>query len=436
MVIINNPSRSEWESILTRPSFDFDSLINLTGFIIDEVKKRGDDALRELTMKYDKVDLDDITVSQVELAHAKYEISEELKKAISVAIDNITQFHDAQQPAQINCETTPGVRCWLKSLPIEKVGLYVPGGSAPLFSTVLMLAIPAKLAGCKEIIICSPPDKNGKINSAILYSADVIGIRKIYKVGGAQAIAAMAYGTQTVPKVYKIFGPGNQYVTAAKLKVSLDNVAIDMPAGPSELAVLADETCIPAYVASDMLSQAEHGEDSQVILISNSKKVIQNVIKEIDKQIELLPRKNIAGEALKSSKFILFSNETEMVEMVNEYAPEHLIIAMKNSIKISEKITNAGAVFLGNYSPESAGDYASGTNHTLPTNRNARAYSGLGLSSFMKTISFQEISKYGLFNIGPSVEKMAVTEGLIGHGRSVKIRMMDVAENYHSNLTS
>lgn len=434
MNIIKYPSRNKWNEILSRPSLDIGSLTSSVGHIINEVKNRGDDALREFTQKYDNVLLDDIAVSDVEIAFAKYAVSEDLKKAISVAIDNITQFHAAQQVSPITCETTPGVRCWLKSVPIEKVGLYIPGGSAPLFSSVLMLTIPAKLAGCKEIILCTPPDKDGKIHPAVLYSADIIGVSKIFKLGGAQAIAAMAYGTHSVPKVYKIFGPGNQYVTAAKLQVSLDNVAIDMPAGPSELAVMADESCVPAYVAADLLSQAEHGIDSQVILVSESETIIKNVITEIQKQIKSLPRKSIARESLKNSKFILLSGETEMLEMINEYAPEHLIIAMNNNIEISEKIINAGAVFLGNYSPESAGDYASGTNHTLPTNGNAKAYSGLNLSSFMKKITFQEITKYGLFNIGPSIEKMAITEELEGHTRAVSIRLSDVAENYKSDL--
>jgi len=300
----------------------------------------------------------------------------------------------------------------------------------------LMLAIPAKLAGCREVIMCTPPDRNGKIHPAMLYAAEVTGIDRIYKLGGVQAIAAMAYGTETVPNVYKIFGPGNQYVTAAKLKVSLENVAIDMPAGPSELAVMADDTAVPAYVASDLLSQAEHGEDSQVILVCSSEKIIKEVIKEIEKQIKSLPRKDIAGKALMNSKFILLGNTDEMVEMINEYAPEHLIISMKNYPDVAEKINNAGAVFLGNYTPESAGDYASGTNHTLPTNGNAKAYSGLNLSSFMKSISFQEISTYGLFNIGPSVETMAIAEELSGHSRAVQIRMKDVANNYKKNGVS
>jgi len=436
MKIIKQPSPDKWKEILTRPALEIGSLSSSVATILDEVKKRGDDALREFTLKYDKAMLDDIAVSKVELTFAKHEISDELKKAISVAVDNITQFHAAQKPSDILCETTPGVKCWHKSFPIDKVGLYIPGGTAPLFSTVLMLAIPAKLAGCREVIMCTPPDRNGKIHPAMLYAAEVTGIDRIYKLGGVQAIAAMAYGTETVPNVYKIFGPGNQYVTAAKLKVSLENVAIDMPAGPSELAVMADDTAVPAYVASDLLSQAEHGEDSQVILVCSSEKIIKEVIKEIEKQIKSLPRKDIAGKALMNSKFILLGNTDEMVEMINEYAPEHLIISMKNYPDVAEKINNAGAVFLGNYTPESAGDYASGTNHTLPTNGNAKAYSGLNLSSFMKSISFQEISTYGLFNIGPSVETMAIAEELSGHSRAVQIRMKDVANNYKKNGVS
>ena len=430
MNIIEYPRKVDWNNILARPVIDFKSLTDSISTILSDVRTRGDDALREYTLKFDKVKLDDILVNEDEINYAKNEVSQELKKAILVAQKNITQFHSAQIPAPVSCETTPGVKCWMKSIAIEKVGLYIPAGTAPLFSTVLMLGIPAKIAGCKEIIMCTPPDKNGKIHPAVLYTADVIGIKKIFKLGGAQAIAAMAYGTQTVPRVYKIFGPGNQYVTAAKLKVSLETVAVDIPAGPSEVAIMADDTAIPSYIASDLLSQAEHGEDSQVILVTTSRKIIEEVSIEIEKQINILPRKNIALKALQNSKLILMENRDDMVELMNDYAPEHLIIAMANYIEIADKITNAGAVFLGNFSPESAGDYASGTNHTLPTNGTAKAYGGLNMNSFMKKITFQELSKYGLFNIGPSVELMAEAEALEGHKRAVEIRLNGLTKYY------
>ncbi len=430
MNIINYPLKEQWKNILIRPVINFEALTNSVEKILIEVKNRGDAALKEYTLKYDKAELNDFAVTENELKHAQDEINDELKKAINVARNNITQFHTAQIPVTITCETTPGVKCWQKSIPIEKVGLYIPGGTAPLFSTILMLGIPAKIAGCREIIMCTPPDKNGKIHPAILYTADLIGIKKMYKLGGAQAIAAMAYGTETVPKAYKIFGPGNQYVTAAKLKVSLENVSIDLPAGPSEVAVMADETSVPAYIASDLLSQAEHGEDSQVVLVSTSKKIIDEVSLEIEKQLEILPRKEIAKKALANSKLILMNNVDEMIELINDYAPEHLIIAVENYNQIAEKIISAGTVFLGNFSPESAGDYASGTNHTLPTNGTAKAYGGLNLNSFMKKITFQELSKYGLFNISSSVEAMASAEELIGHRRAVEIRMNGTAKNY------
>lgn len=432
MNIISYPSKEQWKNILIRPVINFEALTNSVEKILTEVKSRGDEALKEYTLKFDHVDLTDFIVTEKELVHARNQISEELKKAINVARNNITQFHTAQMPVTITCETTPGVKCWQKSIPIEKVGLYIPGGTAPLFSSVLMLGIPAKIAGCREIIMCTPPDKNGDIHPAILYTADIIGIKKIYKLGGAQAIAAMAYGTETVPKVYKIFGPGNQYVTAAKLKVSLGNVSIDLPAGPSELAVMADESSVPAYIASDLLSQAEHGEDSQVVLVTTSKKIIDEVSAEIEKQLEVLPRKTIAKKALENSKLILMSDVDEMIELINDYAPEHLIIAMNNYNLIADKITNAGTVFLGNFSPESAGDYASGTNHTLPTNGTAKAYGGLNLNSFMKKITFQELSKYGLFNISSSVEAMANAEELVGHSKAVEIRMNGTAKNYNN----
>jgi histidinol dehydrogenase len=432
MRIIQFPAKNQWKEILARPVIDFQSLSNTVGSILLDVKERGDQALIEYTEKFDKVKLVDIAVSAAELSTAKNEISEELKKALKMASDNISIFHKSQIHDSASCHTAPGIRCWQKSLPIEKVGLYIPGGTAPLVSTVLMLAIPAKLAGCNEIILCSPPGRNGKIHPAIIYAANLLGITKVFKIGGAQAIAAMAYGTETVPNVYKIFGPGNQYVQSAKLKVSLENIAIDMPAGPSEVAVMADDSAIPAFVASDLLSQAEHGIDSQVILISTSESLVNEVKKEVALQLKNLPRKEIAAMALENSKLILVKDDETMVEMMNEYAPEHLIIATKNYNELVNKIVNAGSVFLGNFSPESAGDYASGTNHTLPTNGNARAYSGVNLDSFTKKITFQELTNYGLFNIGPAIEAMADAEELYAHRMAVQIRMNTVSKNYNN----
>ena len=420
---ILNPPKSKWDKILERPHFDYDPLMKEIEEILFNVKDNGDKALKEYTSKFDKVNIDTFQVSKVELKIAKHEVSKALSKAIDVARSNIELFHKAQLSNTISRETTPGVRCWQKALPIEKVGLYIPGGTAPLISTVLMLAIPAKIAGCSEIVLCTPPGKDGKIASPIIYAADLLGIKKIYKVGGAQAIAAMAYGTESIPKVYKIFGPGNQFVTAAKLKVSLENVAIDMPAGPSELAIIADRTCNPEYVASDLLSQAEHGPDSQVILVSKSESFLDLVDKEVEKQLKDLPRKEIAREALSKSKMILMRNDDEIIELINEYAPEHLIIMCENFADMSERIKNAGSVFLGKYSAESAGDYATGTNHTLPTNGTAKAYSGITTSSFMKTISFQQLSSYGLFNIGSYVEELAEAEDLFAHKNAITIRL-------------
>ncbi len=432
MKIIRYPEKNHWIEILARPVIDFESLTNAVGSILKNVKEKGDKAILEYTAKFDKVKLVEIAVSGEELAAAKSEVSEELKKALKVAFDNISLFHKAQMHEEVSCQTAPGIRCWQKSLPIEKVGLYIPGGTAPLVSTVLMLAIPAKIAGCKEIVLCSPPEKDGKIHSSILYAADLLGITKVYKIGGAQAIAAMAYGTETVPKVYKIFGPGNQYVQAAKLKVSLENTSIDMPAGPSEVAIMADDSAIPAFVASDLLSQAEHGVDSQVILISTSEKLVNQVKKEVAEQLKNLPRKAIAAKALENSKIILVKDDETMLEMINEYAPEHLIIATKNYHDLVNKIINAGSVFLGNFSPVCAGDYASGTNHTLPTNGNAKAFSGVNVDSFTKKITFQELTTYGLFNIGPAIEILADAEELYAHRMAVQIRMNTVSNNYSS----
>lgn len=423
MKTYSNPKESSWKEILQRPVYDVANLYESVLEIIQEVKVGGDEALKKLTLKYDNVQLSGLAVSADEMTAAGAELSYELKSAIDEARRNIEKFHSRQLARNVFEETTPGVKCWQKTVPIQKVGLYIPGGSAPLLSTVLMLGIPAMLAGCKEVVLCTPPGKKGEISPAILYIANLLGIEKVYKIGGAQAIAAMAYGSESVPKVNKIFGPGNQYVQAAKQLVSRDSVAIDMPAGPSELAVLADESCIPSFVASDLLSQAEHGADSQVILVSDSKEVIENVKKEIALQLSTLPRKDIAAKSLDNSKIILLNTREEIIKLVNYYAPEHLIIACKNYMEIAEQIVNAGSIFLGNYTPESAGDYASGTNHTLPTNGWAHSYSGLNMDAFVKKISFQEITQYGLFNIGTAVMNMAAAEELQAHSNAISIRL-------------
>lgn len=408
--------------MLKRPAIDSSSLEASVTNILHQVKASGDEALKRFATIYDKVSVAELLVSKEEIDAAAATISNELKEAIALAKKNIEIFHSKQVSAVENVETMPGVVCWRKSVAIEKVGLYIPGGTAPLFSTILMLSIPAKIAGCKEIILCTPPGKDGKINAAILYTAKLVGITKIFKTGGAQAIAAMAYGTESVPKVYKIFGPGNQYVTCAKQLVQKDGVAIDMPAGPSEVCVMADDTAIPSFVAADLLSQAEHGVDSQVLLVSNSETMINEVLIETAKQLEQLPRKEFAAKALENSKAILLHTTTEMIELVNEYAAEHLIISCKDDEAIAEQIFNAGSVFLGNYSPESAGDYASGTNHTLPTNGYAKAYSGVSVDSFVKKITYQKLSKEGLQQIGNAVELMAEAEGLEAHAEAVRVR--------------
>ena len=423
MKTIKYPLRSDWPELIKRPIFDNASLETTVRSILLDVKQNGDVALEKYTKQFDKVGIESLLVSEEEFTDAEKNVSNDLKNAIQLAKSNIEKFHNAQKEEVKVIETTEGVSCWRKSVAIEKVGLYIPGGSAPLFSTVLMLGIPAFLAGCKEIVLCSPPDVNGKINSAILYTAKVVGITKVFKVGGAQAIAAMAYGTESISKVYKIFGPGNQYVTCAKQFVSSEGIAIDMPAGPSELAILADETCVPAFVAADLLSQAEHGADSQVILVSTEENIIKDVIEELNKQVEVLPRKEIALKALQNSKAILVKDTDEAFNLLNEYAPEHLIIACKNDELLAGEIINAGSVFLGNYSCESAGDYASGTNHTLPTNGNAKAYSGVSLDSFVKKITFQKISEKGINNIGKAIELMAEAEGLSAHKNAVSIRL-------------
>ncbi len=424
--IFINPEKSTWQNILMRPVFDYKQLEAKVSTILDDVKLNGDASIKKYTAQFDGLVLNDFAITENEITKAGANIDADLKEAIEVAKNNITAFHKAQKEPLRKIETTTGVLCWRRSVAIEKVGLYIPGGTAPLFSTLLMLGIPAMLAGCKEIIVCTPPGNDGKINPAILYVAQLIGIKSIYKIGGVQAIAAMAYGTQTVPKVNKIFGPGNQYVTCAKQLVNAAGVAIDMPAGPSELAVYADETCNPSFVAADLLSQAEHGADSQVLLVASSLSIGERVSEEIKKQLPVLPRKAIVAQALQNSVAIVMENVADAFDLLNEYAPEHLIIAGKKADELAEKIINAGSVFLGNYSPESAGDYASGTNHTLPTNGFAKAYSGVSLDSFVKKITFQQISKIGIQNIGKAVETMAAAEGLAGHKNAVSIRLNEI----------
>lgn len=423
MQIIKYPERSEWKNILARPVFDTSSLNKTVSDVLSDIKIRGDVAVLEYEERFDKVKLSSLEVSQAEIAESENLVSDDLKKAIHIAKQNIEKFHRSQIFETKKIETSTGVTCWQKSVAIEKVGLYIPGGTAPLFSTVLMLAIPAKIAGCKEIVLCSPPNREGKIHPAILFAAKEAGVSKIFKAGGIQAIGAMAYGTESVPKVYKIFGPGNQYVMAAKQLVSLRDVAIDMPAGPSEVQVIADETAKASFVAADLLSQAEHGADSQVILTTTSTTVIDNILAEVEKQLVVLPRKELAEKALNNSKLILLKDEEEIVDMTNEYAPEHLIIETENYMDIANRIINAGSVFLGNYTPESAGDYASGTNHTLPTNGYAKVYSGVNLDSFIKKITFQEITKQGIANLGSAIEIMAENEELFAHKNAVTLRL-------------
>ena len=423
MNIITYPERSAWNELLKRPVMNTDTLRDTVLKILNRVRTEGDRAVMEYEEKFDKVTLQSLAVSEQEFADAEKAVSIELKAAIMLAFNNIRTFHAAQKFEGKRVTTLPGVTCWQKAVAIEKVGLYVPGGTAPLFSTVLMLATPAQIAGCKEIILCTPPDRSGKIHPAILYAAKVAGVSRVFKAGGVQAIGAMAYGTSSIPKVYKIFGPGNQYVTAAKQQVSLRDVAIDMPAGPSEVAVLADEMAQPAFVAADLLSQAEHGTDSQAILITTSEALLREVIGEVQRQLEQLPRKGIAEKSLANSKLILVRTMDEAVDMVNEYAPEHLIIETKDYQQTAERIVNAGSVFLGPYSPESAGDYASGTNHTLPTNGYAKAYSGVSLDSFIRKITFQEVTQEGIRMIGPAIEVLAANEYLDAHKNAVSVRL-------------
>ncbi len=420
------PNKSEWTDILRRPVLNVETLFENVGTILKEVRTNGDKAVIEYEERFDKVKLESLAVSEAEIKEAEKEVPIELKVAILLAQRNIYTFHKKQKFEGKKVETMEGVTCWQKAVGIEKVGLYIPGGTAPLFSTVLMLAVPAKIAGCKEIVLCTPPNKEGKINPAILYAAQVAGVSKIFKAGGVQAIGAMAYGTESVPKVYKIFGPGNQYVMAAKQQVAMHDVAIDMPAGPSEVEVIADETANPAFVAADLLSQAEHGVDSQVVLVTTSEKLLNEVEYEVQHQLSRLPRWEIAEKSLANSKLILVKDMDEVIELTNEYAPEHLIIETKNYMELAERVVNAGSVFLGSYTPESAGDYASGTNHTLPTNGYAKAYSGVSLDSFIRKITFQEISREGIQNIGPAIEVMAAHEQLDAHKNAVTVRLNSV----------
>ncbi len=423
MQLFINPERETWEEILQRPVFDTAALNDSVSAILADVKLNGDAAVKKYALQFDKAALDNIKVSETEIAEAIVMVDDKLKVAINIAMDNIALFHQMQQEAVIKVETTQGVTCWRKSVAIQKVGLYIPGGSAPLFSTLLMLGIPAVIAGCKDIVVCTPSNANGKVHPVVLYVAQLIGLKNIYKLGGVQAVAAMAYGTATIPKVYKIFGPGNQYVTCAKQLVNAGGVAIDMPAGPSEVAIYADETCNPAFVAADLLSQAEHGADSQVVIVTNLLATIDAVKAELVKQLEALPRKAIAGAALAYSRFIVIEDIDTAFDFLNTYAAEHLIIASDDAEILAGKVVNAGSVFLGHYSPESAGDYASGTNHTLPTNGYAKAYSGVSLDSFVKKITFQQVTEEGLQNIGSAVEIMAEAEGLGAHRNAVTIRL-------------
>jgi histidinol dehydrogenase len=423
MNVIKYPAMADWKELLKRPAINTVSLESTVSNILEDVKENGDNAVRKYTLQFDQVELKDILISPQEFAEAEAAVSAELKEAIALAKSNIEKFHDAQKEKTIVVETRAGVKCWRKSVGIEKVGLYIPGGTAPLFSTILMLGVPAKIAGCKEIILTSPPSKNGKLHPAILYAAQLVGITRVFKVGGVQAIGAMAYGTASIPQVSKLFGPGNQYVTCAKQLVNKEGIAIDMPAGPSEVAIFADESCVPDFVAADLLSQAEHGADSQVILVSDNETVLTAVNIALEKQLAELPRKELAAKALENSKAILVRTKEQGMDLLNTYAPEHLIIVCKNSEELAEKVINAGSVFIGNYSCESAGDYASGTNHTLPTNGYAKAYSGVSVDSFVKKITYQHLTKEGIQNIGNAIELMAEAEGLHAHKNAVTLRL-------------
>lgn len=426
MKVIRYPERETWNTILTRPALDVERLRATVSEVLERVRTAGDAAVLDYEDAFDKVRLERLAVTEAEMEEAEECVDAALKEAMELAHANIARFHEAQRFTGKPVEVQPGVTCWQRAVPIEKVGLYIPGGTAPLFSTVLMLATPARIAGCREIVLCTPPDRKGKVNPAILVAARIAGVSRIFKAGGVQAIAAMAYGTESVPKVYKIFGPGNQYVVAAKQAVSLKDVAIDMPAGPSEVAVLADGQSDPAFVAADLLSQAEHGVDSQVLLITTSEELIGKVQLEVERQLEQLPRKEIAARSLENSRIVLVKDEEEMMAMSNEYAPEHLIIATSDYRELAAKVVNAGSVFLGKYSCESAGDYASGTNHTLPTNGYAKAYSGVSLDSFIRKVTFQELTEEGIRRIGPAVEEMAANEQLDAHRNAMTVRLQSL----------
>ena len=421
--VILHPGKEDYQALLSRPHKDAADLGATVASVLDDVRMEGDNAVLRYEAKFDKAELSSLAVTEEELQEAEALVSEELKQSINLAHANIHRFHEAQRMQPVCVETAPGVYCWQKSVAIEKVGLYIPGGTAPLFSTVLMLATPAKIAGCADIVLCSPPSPQGKLHPAILYAAKVAGVNRIYKCGGVQAIGAMAYGTETVPKVSKIFGPGNQYVTCAKQQVSMTDVAIDMPAGPSEVAIVADMTCHPEYVAADMLSQAEHGMDSQSILFTDNEEVARAVLAEVEKQLEALPRKEMASSSLGHSRIVVLHDMEEAFEICNQYAPEHLILAMDTALDWADRIVNAGSVFLGHYSCESAGDYASGTNHTLPTSGYAKAYSGVNLDSFCRKITFQHLTREGIESIGRAVEVMAEAESLDAHRNAMTLRM-------------
>ncbi|MDR1602764.1 MAG: histidinol dehydrogenase [Tannerella sp.] len=426
MKIIKYPAKEAWEALQQRPTLDMTALFDVARTVLDDVRTDGDAAVKRYSEKFDRVSLSRLAVTPEEIREAESLLPDDLKKAIRVAHDNIAAFHAAQRFDGVKVETMPGVTCWQKAVPIEKVGLYVPGGTAPLFSTVLMLAVPARIAGCHEIVLCTPPNKEGGIQPAILFSAQLAGVDKIFKAGGIQAIAAMTYGTESISKVYKIFGPGNQYVMAAKQLVGMKDVATDMPAGPSEVAIIADETARPEFIASDFLSQAEHGVDSQSLLLTTSEKLADDVVKEIEQQLTHLSRRELTGKSLANSRIVILRSADEMIAFSNQYAPEHLIIQTADAKYARDRILNAGSVFLGAYTPESAGDYASGTNHTLPTNGYARAYSGVNLDSFIKKITFQEITKAGLSALGATIEVMAANEQLDAHKNAVNIRLKNI----------
>ncbi|EON78537.1 Histidinol dehydrogenase [Lunatimonas lonarensis] len=434
MKVLVNPPRNSWKKELARPAIKLKDIEKIVKPIMQKVKRQGDKALRKFALEYDHVEIDRLLVTREEIAEADQQVSDELKRAIQQARENILKFHEAQKTPDLEMEVMDGVTCMRRSVPIQKVGLYIPGGTAPLFSTVLMLGIPAKLAGCEEIVLCSPPNPAGKLHPAILYAAGLVGIDRIIKAGGAQAIAAFTYGTQSVPKVDKIFGPGNQYVTAAKQLAVKKGVAIDMPAGPSEVLVYADGSSVPAFVASDLLSQAEHGVDSQVVLVCDSEKLAKKILKEVDAQVETLPRQKIAQKALDNSVAIVIPNADKAIDLINEYAPEHLILSVSDEEEVCSRIVNAGSVFLGNFTPESAGDYASGTNHTLPTNGYARNHSGVSLDSFVKKITYQKITEKGLQNLGPTVEIMAENESLVAHKQAVSLRLDHINRNKQNGL--